>query len=262
MKGLSLKPNFWKILSFVLVIILAANFFFDINFSITPKWKKKPQNSQAEDQAQSLDFKAYKNYKKLVCSCCGKSIADCSCGMAKERKAFIDERVAQGLDERDILKEAVKKYGKEILFDQALAAELKNELVAEAPEDRPIILIEPESIDLGEVSMAKGNVETVFKVKNIGKSDLKILGMETSCGCTTAVLKVDGKKSPVFGMSDNPTGWSETLKPGQEAELVAVFDPAHHGPEGTGPATRTISVRSNDPIDSFKKIQFEVDVIK
>ena len=75
-------------------------------------------------------------------------------------------------------------------------------------------------------------------------------------------LKINGKESPVFGMSNNPTNWSETLSPGEEAELIAIFDPTHHGPEGTGLITRTISIKSNDTIDALKEVQFEADVVK
>lgn len=262
MKNIFKKANFWMFSTLILALVFITSRFFDINFSITPKSKSSSPNPQVKGQTQSSNINTAKIYKNLICSCCGKSIADCTCGMAKERKAFVDEQAAKDLDEKGIYKEAIKKYGQEILFDQALAAEIKEELISEAPEDRPIISITPESIDLDEVSIAKGKVETVFKVKNIGQSDLEIFGMETSCGCTTAILKVNGQQSPVFGMSGNPTDWSVILKPDQEAELVVVFDPGHHGPEGTGPATRSISVKSNDPIDSFKKVQFEVDVIK
>lgn len=256
------NSNFWMLLTFILGAVLIASFFFDINFSITPKSKSKRENSPSATKQPVAKVNTAEIQQNIVCGCCGKSIADCNCGMAKERKAFVDEQAAKGLNERSLYKEAIKKFGQAVLFDQALAAEIKKELIAEAPEDRPAIAIEPESIDLGKVSMAKGKVQTVFKVKNLGQSDLIITGMETSCGCTTVTLKIDGRQSPVFGMSDNPTDWSESLAPGQEGELVAIFDPGHHGPKGTGPATRTISVQSNDPLDSFKKVQFEVDVSK
>lgn len=201
-------------------------------------------------------------YKNLICACCGKTIAECTCGMAKERRAFVDGLVTANKSERDIYKEVFKKYGEEILVNRALAAEIKEELIAEAPEDRPIISIEPESIDLGKVSMAQGEVKTIFKVKNIGQTDLKLSGMETSCMCTTVILRKDGRESPIFGMHDNPTDWSETLAPGEEAELTATFDPAYHGPEGTGAVTRTITVFSDDPIDFSKKVQFDATVTK
>lgn len=231
-----------------------------ISFSFSEKVPSS--DSQIEGQAQLATANTAKIYKDLICPCCGKSIADCDCGMAAERRDFVDEQAAKGLDERGIFKQAIKKYGAEILFDQALAAEVKEELISEAPEDRPIISIAPESVDLGELSMVKGAVETIFRVKNVGKRELEISGMETSCMCTTALLRIDGQESPVFGMHDNPTDWSVTLEPGGEADLVVTFDPAFHGPEGTGAVMRTISIKSSDLIDSSKKVQFEAVVVE
>lgn len=245
------------ILAFFLGAILIASLVFGQGM------KKEPtsSNPQAENGLVSSNIDASEIYKNLICSCCGKSIADCSCGMAAERRAFVDGLVAAGKDERGVYKEAFKKYGEEILANEVQAAEIKEELIAEAPANRPIIFLEPENVDLGDVSMAKGEVETVYKVKNSGQSDLKISGMETSCMCTTAILRKGGERSPVFGMHDNPTNWSTTLGPDEEADLVVIFDPTAHGPEGTGAVTRTVTIFSSDPIDSFKKVQLEASVV-
>lgn len=255
------KLNPWMISTFLLGLVLVASFFFKVSLPIISK-ESPNLGTHSKDQAQAVSVDPAEIHKKIICSCCGKSIADCTCGMAKERRDFVNGLVAKGQEERGVLKEIVKKYGQDVLFDQAYAAEIKEELVAEAPQDRAIILIEPENIDLGQVSIVKGEVEASFKIKNVGQSDLVISGLETSCGCTTAFLTVDGQNSPVFGMSDNPTDWSATLNPDQEAELVAIFDPAHHGPEGVGMVTRTVSIKSSDLIDSFKKIQLEAEVVE
>lgn len=262
MRNFLKRLNFWKISTFVLGVILVISWLSDSHFLSISTRQSGLQGSQVRDESRAATIKSSEIYKNLACGCCGKSIADCNCGMAKERRVFVDEQAAKGFDERGVYKEAIKKYGEEILFDKVLAAEIRKEVIAEAPKDRPIIHIEPESIDLGETSMAKGNTEAVFKVKNSGQTDLVISGMETSCGCTTVVLKIGNKESPVFGMSNNPTDWSGTLGSRQEAELLVVFDPAHHGPEGVGTVTRTVSISSNDPIDSFKKVQIEAEVIQ
>ena len=224
--------------------------------------KKIAMSSNAVGEEEQVYVSAEETYKDFECSCCGKSVADCGCGMAKEIKAYVRGLVDGGLSKKSIYKAMVKKHTVDILFDEALAAEIKDELIAEAPVDRPILEITPESIDAGEVSMAKGKVEKVFQVRNSGQSELIITGMESSCMCTSALLRNDGKESPVFGMHDNPTGWSTIIRPGGEAELVVIYDPNAHGPDAVGPVTRTVTVNSNDVIDSAKKIRFEALVVK
>lgn len=201
-------------------------------------------------------------HKEFECSCCGKNIGECSCGMAKERRTYVEGLAAGGLNKRGIYKAMVKKYTVDILFNEALAAEIKDELIAEAPADRPILELTPASIDAGVVSMAKGKVEQTYKIKNTGETDLIITGMESSCMCTSAILRSNNQESPVFGMHDNPTDWSTTIAPGGEAELIVTFDPNAHGPDAVGPVTRMVTVHSNDIIDATKKVKFEAEVVK
>lgn len=201
-------------------------------------------------------------YQEFECACCGKNVGDCECGMATGIKIYLEGLAAGGLNKKSIYKEMAKKYTLDILFNEALAAEIREELIAEAPADRPILELTPESIDVGEISMAKGEVERVYQVKNTGQTNLIIIGMESSCMCTSAILRNNGQESPVFGMHDNPTDWSTTIVPGGEAELVVTFDPNAHGPDAVGVITRTVSIQSNDVIDSAKKVKFEGEVVK
>lgn len=130
----------------------------------------------------------------------------------------------------------------------------------------PKIVIEPEEFDFGDVSMANGKVSQTFKIKNEGDADLKLSNIHTSCMCTTATLKVNGKKSPAFGMQGHGATaafWRETLKPGETADLDVVFDPNAHGPDATGPITRAIYLHSNDggKEDVQSTIMFTANVI-
>lgn len=119
--------------------------------------------------------------------------------------------------------------------------------------DAPRIQLIPESYDFGQVTQAKGTVSAPLSVKNEGKSDLIINNIVSSCGCTTAVLIVDGIESPVFGMHSNYPGWSQKLLPGQTAELRVMYDPNVHR-ELRGVVTRTLTIHSNDPLNSSKKL--------
>lgn len=122
------------------------------------------------------------------------------------------------------------------------------------------IELTPSGIDLGTVSMADGNVNTTFKVKNIGEGVLKIDRIWTSCMCTTAALKAGDKTSPSFGMHDSPSLWSQEINPGEEALLEVIFDPALHGPQGVGQLTRAIYLSTNDPLYKKAEVRFNINV--
>lgn len=68
-------------------------------------------------------------------------------------------------------------------------------------------------------------VKHVFHVKNVGTGPLIIGAVQTSCGCTAA----------------KPT--KSTVAPGDESEIAVTFDTR----SDKGPATRTITVATNDP---------------
>ncbi len=126
-----------------------------------------------------------------------------------------------------------------------------------AVQGAPAIVITPDSYDFGRVSSVKGKVvSTLFTVENTGRSDLIINNMDSSCGCTTAALIVNGVEGPRFSMSmhgTNPRGGSARLKPGEQAQLKIYYDPTVH-PELRGPVTRFIMVFSNDPNNPIVRV--------
>ncbi|MCJ7838363.1 MAG: DUF1573 domain-containing protein, partial [Burkholderiales bacterium] len=69
----------------------------------------------------------------------------------------------------------------------------------------------------------------------------------TSCMCTTAALVKDGKAGEAFGMPGHtpiPT-INVPIKPGEQAFVEVVFDPAAHGPAGVGPIERVVTLENN-----------------
>lgn len=105
------------------------------------------------------------------------------------------------------------------------------------------------SYDFGDVSMAQGLAKYTIQLKNEGTGNLKVSNISTSCMCTTAVLEINGERSPVFGMPGHGAGpafWSTQIAPGQSANLEVTFDPNAHGPNATGPVTRVINLITND----------------
>ncbi len=105
-------------------------------------------------------------------------------------------------------------------------------------------------------------VKKIVKLENIGKKDLELKSLSTSCMCTTVVVINKGKRSPEFGMHDNPKDWSKILKAGDFVRLEIAFDPGAHGPDAVGEVRRTVNVYSSDPIDSEREVKFRANVIK
>lgn len=102
-----------------------------------------------------------------------------------------------------------------------------------------VLTVAPETFDFGTISMAKGNVETKFTLKNDGEEPLIITDVVTSCMCTTA--EIDGK---IFGMHVSSAAGIE-MPAKSSKEMKVTFDPNAHGPTATGPITRTIDIRTN-----------------
>ncbi len=123
----------------------------------------------------------------------------------------------------------------------------------------PKIQVTPLTYSFGRISPANGVVEAHFEVKNVGVLSLVISGAETSCGCTTAILKNNQQESPIFGMHNNPANWSTAIEPGMTGDLVVIFDPNYHK-DTFGPITRTVSIFSNDPGEKETKVDIYANV--
>jgi hypothetical protein len=121
----------------------------------------------------------------------------------------------------------------------------------------PTISISPLIYSFGDISQQE--VQTTVEIQNDGESDLVVSGISTSCGCTSAVLRVGGRVSPTFGMHNNPSGWSETLLPGQTALLDITYDATLHPDDG--PVLRIVYIRSNDPNTPEAEIELRANVI-
>jgi hypothetical protein len=95
------------------------------------------------------------------------------------------------------------------------------------------------SHDFGTVNEGKV-VDWTVNFKNVGNKDLEIKNVQTSCGCTAAV--VSGK----------------SLKPGETGSLRIEFDSTNK----TGKTSKTISVDSNDSEEPLQSIIITADIIK
>ena len=95
----------------------------------------------------------------------------------------------------------------------------------------PVAWVDSDRHDWGTIP-ATDPVEHVFRVRNMGGAPLNIARVQTSCGCTAAVLD------------------HQYLKPGEETRLKITFDPRGRN----GQQTRTVWIHSNDPKTPQKQI--------
>lgn len=114
------------------------------------------------------------------------------------------------------------------------------------------------SYDWGDINIKGGDVERSFSFRNDGEKDLILKGAMTSCMCTEATFKLPNDElSPVFGMHENKS-WTYPIKPGEEFSINVVFDPMAHGPEATGPISRSIYIEtSSNPNGNYAKVDSE-----
>lgn len=257
------KITIYELLALVLVAILAVSWF------VQGSLRKNPAPEQTNNQAGLnniiLVASAEEIYPLFECPCCGKTIGECTCPMAKERRAYVDGLTAGQIPADEIMLAYVKKYGLASFIDKAKQAELREKLIQEAPASRPIISIAPSSYDFGQISQKEGIATTFFAIKNQGQSDLIIDSLETSCGCTSAAIVYQGNEGPKFsmpghGLNEEIDNWQVAIAPGQTAQLKVYYDPNTHK-DFRGTAIREINISSNDPIDWQKTVSIELEQV-
>lgn len=98
--------------------------------------------------------------------------------------------------------------------------------------------------DFGTISMKNGKVTKSFKVYNSQSNPILVTKVYTSCMCTDALLKIDGKLYGPYGMLAHGAAplVNQEIKPNQEATIDVTFDPNAHGPAGVGVIEREVSV--------------------
>jgi len=256
------KPNISKSL-IALGVVLAISI--GINFLLArPNGLKLINHNNKITDTIVQPVSAKEIYPMFICPCCGKTIDVGCCGMAKERQLYVDGLTQGRLTKEEIIMAYVKKYGLDSFADKNQAEEFKQKLIAQAPAERPTISLDPETIDLGDVSLAKGETSALFEITNTGKTDLIINKLDTSCGCTSAAVVYQGKEGPRFAMAghgvESPTDWSVAIPPGEEAQLKVYYNPNIHK-DFRGTAIREIYIYSNDPVEFETKVKIELNQV-
>jgi hypothetical protein len=225
--------------------------------------KNKIMHNTQEEQTGLEGFAMQREYYGMFqCSCCGAPVdAEC-CASAKQRKAYVDLLLLEGIRGEELAYRMVKRFGFDVLRNQSAEEKIRAYIRNKAPPHPPRIEIENPRHDFGRVSQADGIVSSVFTIKNAGGSDLIIENMDTSCMCTYASIIYKGREGPKFGMSihgNNPANYSLTIPPGESALLKVYYDPMAHGKQKKREirVTREITIISNDPVDFQKKVRIE-----
>ncbi len=256
----------------LLVITIAIVLLATITFY--PLVKAKMDNQMIKNEiietraALSLESRSPGEYYSMFrCSCCDKSIEAECCGMAKQRKQYVDQLLIEGIADEEIIHQMVKKFGFDVLMDQSKEQEIRDYIKNKAPDNPPEIEIVKEYFNFGTIKQSDGIVTTTFDIKNSGDSDLIIENLDTSCMCTSASLIYENKEGPIFGMSmhgDNPKDFKISIPPGETAILKVYYDPMAHGKQKQAEQSivRTVTIISNDPIDFQKSVRIELIQVK
>lgn len=122
-------------------------------------------------------------------------------------------------------------------------------------------------LDLGTFPIGGGKVSAKFSFKNTGIGPLSLLKGETSCMCTKATIQKNGETvsstiTMPMGAGSAPTRLDITLAPGEEAEIIAVYDPMAHGPTAVGPIKRDVIITTDSKETPEVKFSFFGNVVK
>jgi len=123
--------------------------------------------------------------------------------------------------------------------------------------------INPSFYDLGKVPINGGIVTKEYRVKNTAGKSLNLKKITTSCMCTTASVSVGDKTTKFFGMEghgDSNPSVNLEVPEGETVKVTVNFDPAAHGPQGTGPFDRFVWLAFSDPA-GVEELKFSGEVV-
>jgi hypothetical protein len=131
---------------------------------------------------------------------------------------------------------------------------IENAKVSETSSSKIVVLEQP--YNFGDIDIFAGKVDTVYTLKNEGTEDVTITKAATSCMCTEGEIA-----GLTFGMHGSEVE-SVVIPAGVEEEVVAIYDPLAHGPMGTGPVTRVLTLETNSSITPNIELRFSANVVK
>ena len=111
-------------------------------------------------------------------------------------------------------------------------------VLADAPASGPRIAVDTADFSFGRLPNDRA-VEHVFKVSNAGDKPLVITRVQTSCGCTAAMME------------------SSVIDPGKSGRLRVQFNPK--GQKQV--VSRTVTVHSNDTVQPALQLRISAEVV-
>lgn len=138
-----------------------------------------------------------------------------------------------------------------------------NVLSSATPSNGKIVTLD-NTYDFGTIRMYDGNVEHVYELKNDSDATVTLGELYTSCMCTTAqAIYSNGPKSRTASMKGHgaPTLLKQEIQPGETFQVKTIFNPAAHGPSGTGPVHRVIYLETNSQETPTLELSFDANVI-
>ncbi len=143
---------------------------------------------------------------------------------------FVMHRMYLNIDGQD-------DYRNSIAVSTTLEEDFSN-LSAEDLKNAPVVSYDSESFDFGDIKPGTKNEHT-FTLKNVGKKNLVIRDVKSSCGCTA----VSPSKNVVAS--------------GESAPLKVVFDSTGK----SGRQNKTITVITNDPKNSTTILRISSNIV-
>lgn len=134
---------------------------------------------------------------------------------------------------------------------------------AVSPYSASALTASESAFSFGNVPINGGDVNHEFVARNDGKESIVIEKVYTSCMCTTVLITDEsGKNYGNFGMPGHGVS-SDTrieVRPGESVTIMAIYDPAAHGPSGIGFADRSIYLETNSAKSPKLELSFQATV--
>ncbi|MDO9066237.1 MAG: hypothetical protein Q7U96_04040, partial [Chloroflexota bacterium] len=109
--------------------------------------------------AQDINSVRAEIYSKLQCCACKETFAQCVCQEAKEMKAYIEALLETGVGKEEIYYKVAKKYSLTVIIDSQIKEGIEKRLIDEAGAKRPQLVLEPRSVDFGQLHKHQGVVK-------------------------------------------------------------------------------------------------------
>jgi hypothetical protein len=181
--------------------------------------------------------------------------------MTRTRRREVKKKQKQAAKKRAMRKKQIRRWsiiGLAILLPLAIVYALF--FYKPSASNRGVLKAAKLEHNFGMVSVREGIKEVKIPLINIGEGVLKITGLDSSCGCTTASIVSNDREGPRFymaGHGKNRKDWSTVIKAGEQAFLKVYYNPAVH-PKTRGAVSRIVTVYSDDPANPEQQVKIKV----